>query len=50
MDPIISKMNREILEFIEHMDADPYAERPTTSGSIPTRKRRSTVLRIICRS
>lgn len=30
MDPIISKMNREILEFINHMDADPDAERPTT--------------------
>ena len=30
MDPIISKMNSEILEFIENMDADPNAERPTT--------------------
>lgn len=30
MDPIHQKMNKEILEFIEQLDTDPDAERPTT--------------------
>jgi regulator of RNase E activity RraB len=30
MNPIIKKMNREILEFIRHMDVDPGKERPVT--------------------
>ena len=30
MNTIIKKMNREILEFIRHMDVDPGRERPVT--------------------
>lgn len=30
MDPIIPKINKQIINFIEQLDADPNADRPTT--------------------
>ena len=30
MDPIHQKMNKEVMQFIKQLDADPNAERPTT--------------------